>query len=39
MRMLKHDLEVVDVAGVGHAPTLEEEPAWLAIVDFLAKVS
>jgi pimeloyl-ACP methyl ester carboxylesterase len=38
MRIVKHDLEAVHVPGVGHAPTLEEESAWLAIIDFLATV-
>ena len=38
MRIVKHDLQAVHVPGVGHAPTLEEETAWLAIIDFLAIV-
>jgi len=37
MRALKGDLEVVEVPGIGHAPTLEEPAAWEAIIDFLAK--
>jgi pimeloyl-ACP methyl ester carboxylesterase len=38
MRALKPDLVTVEVPGVGHAPTLEEDDAWLALVDFLAVV-
>lgn len=38
MRALKPDVEATEVPGVGHAPTLEEPPAWLPIVDFLARV-
>jgi pimeloyl-ACP methyl ester carboxylesterase len=37
MRLVKPDLDAVEAPGVGHAPTLEEEAPWLAIVDFLAK--
>jgi pimeloyl-ACP methyl ester carboxylesterase len=37
MRAMKPDLSVVEVSGVGHAPTLEEPEAWEAIVDFLAR--
>ncbi|MGE3865742.1 MAG: alpha/beta fold hydrolase, partial [Hyphomonadaceae bacterium] len=33
MRIVRPDLESVEVPGVGHAPTLEEEPAWLAMID------
>jgi pimeloyl-ACP methyl ester carboxylesterase len=36
MRIVKPDLKAVEVPDVGHAPTLEEEPAWAAIIDFLA---
>ena len=38
MAARKPDLEVAEVPGVGHAPTLEEPSAWLPIVDFLARV-
>jgi pimeloyl-ACP methyl ester carboxylesterase len=38
MRLVKPDLREAIVPNVGHAPTLEEEAAWLAIVDFLATV-
>jgi pimeloyl-ACP methyl ester carboxylesterase len=38
MRAIKSDLEVAEVARVGHAPTLEEPGAWEAIVKFLARV-
>ncbi len=38
MRALKPDLEVVDVPGVGHAPTLAEPAAIAAIDDFLARL-
>jgi pimeloyl-ACP methyl ester carboxylesterase len=37
MKARKPDLEIAEVAAVGHAPTLEEPPAWLPIVDFLAR--
>lgn len=39
MLAIKDDLEVAEVPGVGHAPTLEEPSAWLPIVDFLARVN
>ena len=38
MRIVKADLMAVEVADVGHAPTLEEPEAWNALVDFLAGV-
>lgn len=38
MRRIKPDLELVEVADVGHAPTLEEPQAWDAIAAFLARV-
>jgi len=38
MRTIHPDLETAEAPDVGHTPTLEEEAAWLAIVDFLAKV-
>jgi pimeloyl-ACP methyl ester carboxylesterase len=38
MKALKPDLEVAEVPGVGHAPTLEEAIAWQAIERFLARV-
>lgn len=38
MRELKPDLDVAEVANVGHAPCLDEPEAWDAILDFLAKV-
>ncbi len=38
MAACKPDLQVAEVPGVGHAPTLEEPSAWLPIVDFLARV-
>jgi pimeloyl-ACP methyl ester carboxylesterase len=38
MRAIKPDLVSVEVPNVGHAPTLEEDEAWLALVDFLAVV-
>jgi pimeloyl-ACP methyl ester carboxylesterase len=38
MRLVKPDLPAAVVAGIGHAPTLEEPAAWDAIVDFLARV-
>lgn len=37
MRARRPDLEWVEVADVGHAPTLEEPAAWEALLDFLAK--
>ena len=36
MRQLKPNLITVEVPGVGHAPMLDEDEAWLALVDFLA---
>jgi pimeloyl-ACP methyl ester carboxylesterase len=38
MRSLKPDVEVVEVPGVGHAPTLEEPQTQAAIASFLARV-
>lgn len=38
MKARKPDLEIAEVPAVGHAPTLDEPPAWLPIVDFLARV-
>jgi len=37
MRTIKPDLAVAEIADVGHAPTLEEETAWMALIDFLAR--
>lgn len=37
MQRRKPDLEAVEVADVGHAPTLEEEDAWGALMTFLAR--
>lgn len=37
MRALKHDLEAIEVPGIGHAPMLDEPEAWDALLDFLAK--
>ncbi len=37
MRLVKADLVAVDVPDVGHAPTLEEPPAWNGLLDFLAR--
>ncbi len=38
MHEIKPDLVSVEVADVGHAPTLEEDVAWEALIDFLARV-
>lgn len=38
MAARKPDMQIAEVPGVGHAPTLEEPSAWLPIVDFLARV-
>lgn len=38
MRIVKPNLLAVEAPGVGHAPTLEEDESWNAIVDFLAVV-
>jgi pimeloyl-ACP methyl ester carboxylesterase len=38
MRELKPDLDVIEVAGIGHAPTLEEPAAWDGLINFLARV-
>jgi pimeloyl-ACP methyl ester carboxylesterase len=38
MRLVKADLDVAEVPGVGHAPTLEEPSAWAAISAFLDRV-
>jgi pimeloyl-ACP methyl ester carboxylesterase len=38
MRGLKPDLNVVEVANVGHAPMLDEPESMDALVDFLARV-
>lgn len=38
MRARRPDLESVEVPRVGHAPTLEEDAAWSAVLDFLARV-
>lgn len=38
MRGSKPDLFSVEIANVGHAPTLEEPEAWDAVLDFLARV-
>ena len=38
MRAVKPDLEVAEVPGIGHAPTLEEPAAWAAISAFLDRV-
>jgi pimeloyl-ACP methyl ester carboxylesterase len=38
MRQHKQDLEVVEVADVGHAPTLEEPVVTAALTAFFAKV-
>ena len=38
MRIVKPNLLAVEAPGVGHAPTLEEDESWNAIVDFLAAV-
>jgi pimeloyl-ACP methyl ester carboxylesterase len=38
MRALKPDLDVAEIPGVGHAPTLEEPEAWDALLNFLARV-
>jgi pimeloyl-ACP methyl ester carboxylesterase len=38
MRGLKPDLDVAEIPGVGHAPTLEEPAAWDALLNFLARV-
>jgi len=37
MRARRPDLESVEVPRVGHAPTLEEDAAWTAVLDFLAR--
>lgn len=37
MRRRKPDLESVEAAGIGHAPTLEEPAVWEAMIDFLAR--
>ena len=39
MRAVKPDLAAVEVPRVGHAPMLDEPPAWEAILDFLARVA
>lgn len=39
MRALKPDLDVVEVATVGHAPMLDEPEAWEALLGFLARVA
>lgn len=38
MRVLKEDIDTVTIAGIGHAPLLDEPEAWDAVLDFLAKV-
>lgn len=38
MKVLKPDLDVVDVPRIGHAPTLEEPAAWDAMARFFARV-
>ncbi len=38
MRNVKSDIVTAEVAQVGHAPLLDEEDAWLALLDFLAVV-
>jgi pimeloyl-ACP methyl ester carboxylesterase len=38
MRELKPDVEVVEISGVGHAPTLDEPEAIAAVSRFLAKL-
>lgn len=37
MQARRPDLEWVEVADIGHAPTLEEPAAWDAVLDFLAR--
>lgn len=37
MQARRPDLEWVEVADIGHAPTLEEPAAWDALLDFLAR--
>lgn len=39
MKAIKPDLASVEVPHVGHAPTLEEEESWDALLDFLARVA
>jgi pimeloyl-ACP methyl ester carboxylesterase len=38
MRAVKPDIDIVDIPGIGHAPTLEESAAWSAIERFLRRV-
>lgn len=38
MRVLKEDIDTVEIARIGHAPLLDEPEAWDAVLDFLAKV-
>jgi pimeloyl-ACP methyl ester carboxylesterase len=37
MRAMKPGLATVEVEDVGHAPTLEEDASWMAVLDFLAR--
>lgn len=37
MQARRPDMDWVEVADIGHAPTLEEPAAWDALLDFLAK--
>lgn len=39
MHALKPDLDLAEVANVGHAPMLDEPEAWDAVLSFLAKVA
>lgn len=36
MRAMKSDLVAVEIPDIGHAPMLDEPPAWDAVLDFLA---